>query len=133
MKTIRDIRIESIDQDKPPLVRKEAYIDLYFKLSQKAPTEWCEDFNKLGHQIDPPAKIDKLNGLVVETWVRDMDHIQEHLDKIKQKILLCNESFLTKLSERNLAMAARNASVTGQDGAQNKLNQIIAKLDFRAS
>lgn len=130
MNAITDIKIVSIDQEKPPLVRKEAYIDLFFKLSHQASNEWCEDFNKLGHQMNPPVKINNVKGLVVETWVREMNHIQDHLNKIKVKITLCNEQLLAKITQRNIALAASNASAAGTGNEQAKLNHIIAELDF---
>jgi hypothetical protein len=36
MSSFEEIRIISIDEARPPRVRKEAYIDLFFKLSHKA-------------------------------------------------------------------------------------------------
>ena len=68
MSSFEEIRIISIDEARPPRVRKEAYIDLFFKLSHKAPLDWCEEFNALGRQINPAAKIDKNLGESTRTW-----------------------------------------------------------------
>lgn len=130
MSSINDIKIIGIDEERPPQVRKEAYIDLFFKLSQKTPTDWCEDLNKLGHQIEPPFKIDKNKGLVVETWIRDMTLIPQHLEKIKLKITECNEQYLEKLRQKALSLAAKNSSSNGQDSKQGHLDLIVATLKF---
>lgn len=119
-----------MDEERPPQVRKEAYIDLFFKLSQKTPADWCEDLNKLGHQIEPPFKIDKNKGIVVETWVRDMNLIPQHLEKIKIKITECNEQYLEKLRLKALSLAAKNASTNGQTSKQGQLDLIVGALKF---
>ena len=130
MQTINDIKIVSIDEERPPMIRKEAYIDLYFKLSAKAPLDWCEDFNALGRQINPGVKIEKNVGLCIEAWVKDMNQIAPHLEKIKQNILDCNEQYIEKDRQKKLALLAANASAAGKDSEQFKLNEIIADLKF---
>jgi hypothetical protein len=130
MQTINDIKIVSIDDERPPVIRKEAYIDLYFKLSGKAPMDWCEDFNALGRQITPGVKIEKNVGLCVEAWVKDMSQIAPHLEKIKQSILDCNEQYIEKARQKQAALLAANASAVGNDSEQFKLNEIIADLKF---
>ena len=130
MSSFEEIRIISIDEARPPRVRKEAYIDLYFKLSHKAPLDWCEEFNALGRQINPAAKIDKNLGESIETYVNDMGDIQSHLNEIKQTVVECNAQYLEKIRQRQLADAASNAALLGQDGEQAKLNQIISALEF---
>ena len=130
MQTINDIKIVSIDDERPPVIRKEAYIDLYFKLSGKAPMDWCEDFNALGRQITPGVKIEKNVGLCVEAWVKDMNQIAPHLEKIKQSILDCNEQYIEKARQKQATLLAANASAVGNDSEQFKLNEIIADLKF---
>jgi hypothetical protein len=130
MQNIDDIKIVSIDTERPPIIRKEAYIDLFFKLSEKAPLDWCEDFNALGRQIDPGVKIDKNVGLCVEAWVKDMSQIAPHLEKIKQKILECNEQYIEKARQKQLALLAAKTSEVGTNSEQFKLNEIIADLKF---
>ncbi|MFZ9039038.1 MAG: hypothetical protein ACO3DT_13365 [Gammaproteobacteria bacterium] len=130
MSSFEEIRIISIDEARPPRVRKEAYIDLFFKLSAKAPLDWCEAFNALGRQINPAAKIDKNLGETIETYVNDMGGIQSHLNEIKQTVVECNAQYLEKIRQRQLADAASNAALLGQDGEQAKLNQIISALEF---
>ena len=130
MQGISDIKIIGIDEKRPPRVRKEPYIDLFFKLSRKAPEAWCEDFNKLGKKLDPPVKIDKTEGLFIDAYVRDMNYIPAHLDKVKNNIVACNEQYMERVRQRELAAAARNAPLSENQGAQSKLNTIIAALKF---
>lgn len=92
--------------------------------------DWCEDFNALGSKLTPGAKIDKNQGLVVETWVREVDLIQSHLDKIKLTIKTCNQQYLEKIRLQRLAALAKGAVVSGMDGQQNRLNEIVAALNF---
>jgi hypothetical protein len=130
MDSVNDIKIIGIDEERPPRIRKEAYIDLFFKLSHKVPLEWCEDFNSLGSKLDPSAKIDKTKGVVIETWVKNMDLIAAQLEKVKKAILLCNLQYIEKIRLRKVAAASKKATVTGMDGQQNRLNEIIATLNY---
>ena len=59
MTQFNEIKIIGIDTNRPPRIRKEAYIDLFYQLSEDAPEEWCEDFNGFGRHIKPLAKIEK--------------------------------------------------------------------------
>lgn len=130
MTSISEIRIIGIDDDHPPVVRKENYIDLFFKLSSKAPAAWCEDFNALGHRIKPPAKISVDKGLIIETYVHDMAFIQQQLDKIKAKIKQCTEQYLERERLKRLALLEQQAQATGSSAKQNRLNDIISALDY---
>ncbi len=130
MSSISDIKIIGIDEERPPRVRKAAYIDLFFKLSTKPPLDWCDDFNALAHKIDPAAKVDKNKGNVIETWVKVMDLIPAHLEKLKTTVTLCNQQYLEKIKQKQLAAALKDASVVGTDGQQNKLNAIVTSLNF---
>ena len=130
MNSISDIKIIGIDEERPPRMRKAAYIDLYFKLSTKPPPDWCDDFNALAHKIEPAAKIDKIKGNVIETWVREMDLIPGHLEKIKKTVTRCNQQYMEKVLKKQLAAALKDASVVGMDGQQNRLNEIVTALNF---
>lgn len=130
MNTFESIRISGVDESRPPRVRKEAYIDLYFRLSCEAPEEWCEDFNVLGRQIVPAAKVDKNSRLVIETYVNDMNKIPAHLAELKLTVDECNQQYAEKLRQRELALAAENAALAGEVGEQQQLNAIIAALEF---
>lgn len=130
MTDINNIKVTGMDEIRPPMVRKENYIDLFFKLSMKAPADWCEAFNTLGHRISPPVKVAPDKGLIIETYVHDMDLIQGQLDKIKQKIKQCNEEYLEKERQKQLALAAKQSELVGSNAKQNQLNEIIAGLNF---
>jgi len=130
MNSIDDIKIVGFDDARPPRVRKEAYIDLFFKLSHKAPTDWCEDFNSLGRQLNPSPKIDINRGECIDSYVNDMEQIAPHLEQVKKAIIDCNQRFMEKLRQKELALAASNADLRGQDGEQYRLNQIVDALDF---
>ena len=130
MSDIKDIRVIGFDKDRPPRVRKEAYIDLYFQLSQKAPLDWCEDFNALGRKVNPSPKIDKNKGLHIETYVNNMDLIAQQLASVKALLLECSRQYQEKADEKARKLAASNVSLQGQDGEQLKLNQIVDALSF---
>ncbi len=130
MTDIKAIKIIGIDEQRPPRVRKESYIDLFFKLSEQAPVDWCEDFNKLGHQITPPAKITPDKGLIVETYVHDMNLIQNQLDKIKEQINRCTEAYLEKERQKQLALENKQVDTSAANSKQNRLNTIISELNY---
>jgi hypothetical protein len=59
-----------------------------------------------------------------------MDHIPDHFDKIKKKISTCNKHYIENIRLKELAAAAKNASLVAAAGEQARLNAIIAALDF---
>lgn len=130
MDSISDIKITGIDEERPPRVRKEAYVDVFFKLSHEPPLDWRDDFDSLGSKLDTGAKIDKKNGLVIETWVRDMDLIPAHLEKLKKLIAVCNQQYLEKIRLKKLAASEKEHALTGMEEKQNRLNEIISRLNF---
>ncbi len=130
MTTFNEIKIIGIDANRPPRVRKEAYIDLFYQLSEDAPEEWSEDFDSFGRQVNPLAKVDKSNRGFINTYVNDMDLIPAHFEQLKQAVADCNAQYLEKLSQRAQALARDNADLREQGGEQFKLNEIIASLDF---
>lgn len=130
MNDIRDLKITGIDSDRPPVVRKEPYIDLVFKLSDKAGREWCRDFNLLFERADYSVRIDIDEGLYIETWTRTMDEIPGHLEMLKAKVKECNQRCHERLLATAQAAKDKNSALAGEQGAQGRLNAIIAKLDF---
>ena len=130
MTTFNEIKIIGFDANRPPRVRKEAYIDLFYQLSDDAPEEWCEDFESYGRQVNPLAKVDKSNRGFINTYVNNMDVIPKHFGDLKQAVADCNAQFMEKLSQREAAQAAANANLREQGGEQFKLNEIVAALDF---
>jgi hypothetical protein len=121
MQSISDIRIVGIDEMRPPRVRKEPYIDLFFQLSHQAPKDWCEDFNMLTGKLDPAVRINK---------VRDMDQIAAHLDKIKKTIIDCSEQYIERIRQCESAAVMQNTALLGDRGEQGRLNTIVATLHF---
>ena len=128
---ISDIKIIGIDEKRPPKIRKEPYIDLYFKLSHQAPVDWCKAFNALFTKHPSTPKIREKEGLYIEAWVRSPDDIVGLLRQLKDKIIDCTSQYIeqVELSIRNADSA--NASLAqGEAGEQGRLNKIIASLDF---
>jgi hypothetical protein len=126
---ISDIKIVGIDERRPPRIRKEPYIELYFRLSHKAPKDWCQDFNRLlaPHYYAPKINVDE--GLYIETWVRTPDEIGGILDLLKAKVAECVERYVRKVEERD--RAAFSAGPPGEEsGEQGRLNRIVAGLRF---
>jgi hypothetical protein len=127
---VADIRLIGIDEKRPPRVRKEPYIDIFLKLSSMAPKAWCEDFNRIGKQLEPEVKINQKEGLFVEAWVRNMEDIPSHIEKIKLKVAACNLLYIETIRLKELADIAKNAALFSEDGQQGRLNAIIAGLNF---
>lgn len=130
MQHISDLKIIGVDESRFPRLRKEPYIDLFFKLSHQAPADWCQDFNLLTANHEYTAKIDAKTGLFIETWVRKMDEIAGHLDFLKKKITDCNTAYIQKAKDREAVEASANAVLRGSPGEQEILNRLIASLSF---
>lgn len=122
------LRIIGIDQARPPQLRKESYIDVVFKLSDNAPEAWIDIFNALGRRLDPAVKMDKAAADCIMAWVRTMDDIPAHFDKIKQKVEDSNKQYEEDIQQKLLA--AQNYRESAASQQQTKLNDIIASLDF---
>lgn len=130
MKLFNEIKIIGLDANRPPRIRKENYIDLFYQLSEEAPQAWLEDFNAHGRHIKPMAKIDTNSRGFINAYVNDMDTIPAHLEKLKRAVADCNVQYLEKLRQTDMALAKDNAALREQGGPQFKLNEIIASLDF---
>lgn len=129
MEGISDIRISGIDPTRPPLIRKEPYINLFFRLNHKAPAKWCDDFNNLFSRSNYPVKIDPAEGLIIETWVRKPEEIEPLLKTLKEAVKGASSTYISRLEAEALAAAAKGAN-PGDEGEQGRLNRIIAALDF---
>lgn len=131
MEGISDIKIVGIDDKRPPRIRKEPYIDLFFKLSHKPPLDWSRDFKELMAGHPSKAKVDEKDGLFINGWVRSPDEIATFLDLLKEKIDECSRQYI-----RRIEASVRNASdadasmVQEESGEQGRLNKIIASLEF---
>lgn len=130
MSTFEAVKVIGIDDSRRPRIRKESYIDLFFKLSCKTPLDWCEDFNAVGRKLSPEAKMDKEGRDCIETYVNDMENIAPQLKRIQDKVEEINLQYLERIRQQELALAASNADLQGQSGEQNRLNQIVDALNF---
>ena len=130
MEGISDIRIVGIDEKRPPIVRKEPYIDLFFKLSHQAPAEWCNVFNTLSARYPSKPKIKEKEGLYIEAWVKTPDEIAALLELLKANVAECTRVYIERIEliARNAGDA--NAALSKEAGEQGRLNRIIAALDF---
>lgn len=130
MEGISDIRIIGIDDKRPPKIRKEPYIDLYFKLSHKAPADWCKDFNSLLTKNANPVQIKEKEGLFIETWVRTPDEIVALFDNLKKAVTTCTQQYIERIELSTRQANDRDATQGEASGEQGRLNKIIASLKF---
>lgn len=130
MEGISDIRIIGMDEKRPPKIRKEPYIDLFFRLSHKAPEDWCREFNALLSKHPGKPHIEEKEGLFIDSWVKTPDDIAPFLELLKIKIIECSRDYIERIeaSIRNAEQA--NESVSTETGEQGRLNKIIASLVF---
>ena len=129
MEGISDIKICGIDEMRPPRIRKEPYINLFFKLSHQALQDWCEAFNRLVSKGNYPVKIETTTGLFIETWVRKPEEIETVLDGLKEAVSTCNQEYIDRVQAE--ASAAADVGGKSEDaGEQGRLNRIIAELNF---
>ncbi len=129
MEGISDIRISGIDQSRPPLIRKEPYINLYFRLNHKAPANWCDAFNNKVAHGNFPVKIDPVDGIFIETWVRRPEEIEPLLAVLKSAVSATSEEYVARV-EAEAKAAAEKGATPDNEGEQGRLNRIIAGLDF---
>ncbi len=128
---ISDIKISGMDPARPPRIRKEPYIDLYFKISHKAPASWCDGFNRIASERQLKAKIDPSDGLFIVTWVRKPEDIEPVLTSLKAVVSSSNEDYIARIEAERRAAAARSSDPENE-GEQGRLNRIIAGLKFDA-
>ena len=130
MEGISDIRIIGIDEKRPPRIRKEPYIDIYFKLSHQAPSDWCKDFNALLSKFPSSPRIKEKEGLFIDSWVKTPDDIALLLEKLNTKVAECSVQYIKRIE-----MAVRNSSMDNdalseETGEQGRLKRLVASLIF---
>jgi hypothetical protein len=130
MEGISDIRIMGIDQKRPPKIRKEPYIDLIFRLTHKAPVDWCHDFVSSQSSMRYKSTINTDECLFIETWVRSPDEIAGHLQTLKELVATCNTRYIEKAEARDRDRDGDNDKLLNEAGPQGQLNRVIAGLDF---
>ncbi len=130
MEGISDIRIASIDEKRPPRIRREPYIDLCFRLTHKAPIEWCHDFIDSQSKASFPSKIDTNECLYIETWVRTQEEIVPHFQNLKKAVAECNARYIAKVEASERDRDGDVDALAKEAGPQGQLNRIIAGLNF---
>ena len=130
MKSISELKIAGIDAARMPQIRKEPYIDLVFKLSDRAPKDWCQDFNMLFTNAEYSVRVDMVDRMYIETWVRNMAEIPDHLEMLKEKVQQCNQNFHDREQARAQVALNGNSALLQEQGEQGLLNDIISKLNF---
>ncbi|MGB1556891.1 MAG: hypothetical protein ACPHCJ_03825 [Oceanococcaceae bacterium] len=129
MQDITQLHISGLDDSRPPRLRKEPYIDLYFTLSEKAPSAWCDLFNESLKRGGVPARVDPDAGQFIETWVRKPEEVPAALLRLKQGVKTTTETYLARLLAAR--EAERQRSKKPEDsGEQGRLNQILSELNF---
>ncbi len=129
MEGISDIRICGFDEKRPPMILKQPYIDLFFKLIHQAPKEWCEDFNQIVSKAQYNTKIAPNTGLFIETWARKPEEIEGILELLKQAVATCSQNYISKIEQR-ISAASDDQDKPEDEGEQGRLNRIIATLNF---
>jgi hypothetical protein len=129
MKDISDLKVVGIDESRPAKIRKEPYIELFFKLNHKAAKAWCSIFNDFVSKSSFQIKIKTEEGLFVETWVRKPEEIEVVLKIIQTAIEASIVQYINDIEAETRAANNTNSEI-GASGEQLKLNQIIAGLDF---
>lgn len=131
MEGISNIRIAGMDENRPPRLRKEPYINLYFRLSHKAPPEWCVVFNDLLVKHEYAPKIKTEEGLFIESWVRSPDEISGLVQILKETVTECTAQYIEKIAASKREADSDNDLLQKEGGGeQGRLNRIIAGLDF---
>lgn len=130
MEGISDIRIIGMDEKRPPKIRKEPYIDLFFKLSHKGQEDWCKDFNALMSKHPGKPRIKEKEGLFIDAWVKTPDDIAPFLELLKEKITECSRNYIERIEASIRNADKDDESVAEETGEQGRLNKIIASLVF---
>lgn len=129
MHDVENLRITGLDPARPPRIRKEPYIDLYFTLEPVAPPRWCADFNDLATASGTTANINPKQGTIIETWVRKPEEIATRLSRLQSLIEQATKVFMARAEAE--AAALQQAGIPLEDqGEQGRLNAIVAALDF---
>ena len=127
MKGISDIRIVGMDDRHPPKIVKSPYIDLFFRLSRKAPEDWCRRFNDLLAKHPYRPNIEPQEGLYIKTWVRKAPEIPAILEVLKASVRKCTENHIAAIEASRSAVNSSSAFISPE---QAELNAIIAALEF---
>ena len=128
MSGIENIRIKGLDENRRPSLKNKKYIDVFYELSQKVPRDWCADFNLAFSKHALNAKISPEDCLFIETWVRDISHIQVELDQIKEIIKTVNKNYIEQ-KRKEAAALMRSEKIQG-DSKSEALDKALEHLNF---
>lgn len=131
MQGISDINIIGVDETRPPFIRKEPYIDIFFELSHQAPIDWCKDLNSLFalNHTASNANINEKEGLFIKTWVRTPDEITSLLEQLKEEVTECTRQYIERI-QLSSQQSGGETSEKNESSDQENLNQIISSLTF---
>ena len=130
MDGISNIRIVAVDSKRPPVLRKEPYVEVFFELSHAVPKNWSTDFNALFAKQEFSATIQAEEGLFIETWVRTIDEIPANFAFMKRMVTQCSDQYIAKILASQGQDSADSESSGAVSAEQRRLNTIIAALDF---
>jgi len=132
MEGISDLRIIGIDETRPPTIRKEPYIDIFFELSHQAPSDWCKDLNYLFSQQVTTANstIAEKEGTFIKTWVRTADEILSLVEHIKTTITECTRQYVERIQLAAQQSGNSDSTQSNESKEQANLNQIISSINF---
>lgn len=129
MEGITDLKIIGIDESRPPVIRKEPYIELYFKLNHKAPIDWLRIFNDHVSKDKLPIKIKPAASNIIETWVRSVDEVEPAFEKIKAAVSASITLYMNNILAQKSKEQAEASGIT-LSPEQLKLNSVISQLKF---
>ena len=131
MQGISDIKLIGVDPTRPPFIRNEPYIDIFFELSHQAPSDWCKDLNGLfaiNHSTNNVTINDK-EGLFIKTWVRTADEITSLVEQLKNEIAECTQQYIQRIKFTSKQSGSETDEIS-ESNEQANLNKIIASLSF---
>jgi len=129
MQSIRELKVIGIDESRPPVIRKEPYIELFFKINNQAPKDWCIHFNDVMKNAKYPVKIKPEEGVMVETWVRGVDEIEKSLKVIQLAFVRCSDDYIENIESQS---RINESDVSGApiSPEQMNLNNVVSNLKF---
>ncbi len=126
---VLELKIIGLDPDRPPMLQRQPCIDLAFQLSDIAPADWCDEFQKGVGKQRYPIKIDPEAGEFVETWVRTPEEIEKALETVKELVQRGNVAYKEALYAKN-NIVAPDEPVKEVSPAQLALDKVVAALNF---
>lgn len=130
MEGISDIKIDGIDENRPPSAKYPKYINLYFRFNHKVPEPWCITFNDMMAKHTSKPKIVPEEGLYIETWVQNKEQIAPHLKQLKSAVKECIGLYIKKIEMERQAANTQTGEAVEENSPQAELNRIVMELNF---